>query len=134
MHSQIPVRPFGESQRPALLGREHHQRIVQVPGFLQQAQNLADLPVEIRDLGEISRRGLARARIIVLHRGERDLGGIELRGVPGCPRGVGVVGAEEQAERLLGVFRHEVADAVPGGEAFYILKREHRLRAGVFLA
>ena len=47
MDAEIPVRPLGVTQRPTLLGRKKHERVLCSPRLIEQLQGLADFAVQV---------------------------------------------------------------------------------------
>ncbi len=117
LEAVVVAGPFGEGEGAALFGGDDEEGVVGESIFFDEVHRLADLGIKVGDFGEIAAHPVACFRGVdevgwKLHFVGRIAGGIAL-----VPRGVGFIGAEEEAEWFLfgGLFFDEGADLIEFG-------------------
>ena len=98
MESRVIEGPFCEREARALFGRGDEERVGGEFVAIDQVERLADLSVEVGRFGQVAAHGVTGFRSIDERLGQRDRFGGIAAGVALVPRGVWLVGGDEEAE------------------------------------
>lgn len=111
LEAVVVAGPFGEGEAAALLGGDDEEGVISEVVFFDEVHRLADLGIEVGDLGEVAAHTLASYRGVDEVRGKLYFVGGVAGAVAFVPGGVWFVGAEEETEGLFrgGLFRDEGA-------------------------